>query len=206
MKFEISSDGLTALASVGACASTQDNLAHLTGVYIVADHSGIESAATDRFRLAVIRFFDGANGLKVLSEGSVLIPAKELQRVAKAHSKARGLTVTVSEDGEFLTVADRENSTTIRTLKGFSFPDRYRDLLPAYGPEGNPEPCGTAKLNVEYLATLAKLKPWLGLLKPSGDASNHWRVFPGKSGKPWLYTWEYAGVSAEFLLMPIRNN
>ena len=127
-----------AVNQVAGSASTLDNLQHLTGVRVEFAPSAVTLAATDRFRLAV-RELEWKPTFST-ADNAVLVPAGRLADISKGladceevtiYAPATGATNLVGFSGKSKTGMTRSIATN---LLNATFPDRYRDLLPAESP------------------------------------------------------------------------
>jgi len=196
MKIRISGAQLVSLASVSVCASSDKAVWHLQGVELVADSAGdtLQATATDRFTAARILIHDADTVIEV--PGTVVLAAKDLAHAAKVFGKDAAVAVKVEDDwAEF---AGREQVLRFAVM-AVQFPDMGK-IIPAR--ELREDAHGSAAFNPEYLAKIAKVKPFI--YGGRGKADIFWQVFAGAQGKPWLWVCDSARCTAEFLIMPKR--
>lgn len=132
------SDFAEAVGQVSGSASSHDNLQHLTGVRMEFAPETMTLAATDRFRLAVREI----NWQPVVAnaDNAVLIPATRLAEISKGLADCELVTLFVPATGSTNVIgfSGKTKNGLVRsiatTLLNATFPDRYRDLLPAETP------------------------------------------------------------------------
>jgi DNA polymerase III subunit beta len=101
----------------------------LTGVHITADDDGIEFAATDGHRLAVVQTAMQANVVENQALFNATVPGKalrELERMLQVNAKAEGISVRFDQGQLIFEWANQR--ITSRLLEG-QYPN-YRQLLP----------------------------------------------------------------------------
>lgn len=110
-------------------ASDDETKQVLTGVHLTMSATGLEFAATDGHRLAVVETVSDDDS-KVASEQAldVTIPAKALQELAKMVEKQAGISVTVKFDQSQAVFDWADQRLTSRLLEG-QYPN-YRQLIP----------------------------------------------------------------------------
>lgn len=206
--YEIAGASLQALASVSVCASSESNLMHLTMVSMHSDGQSLAVAATDRFRLAEAKTSAVAD---LVTFGPVNMLAKEFAATAKQFAKSQTVTVSLVEnaarDGEVMVefTDGRQTVALLNTAKFHKFPERYEQLIPARLNSDQAAPTA-ADLNVDLLASVAKLKPVL----PKGQA-NRWQLVWGEADvngfmrKPLMLSNDSGPVTFRFVLMPMRG-
>jgi DNA polymerase-3 subunit beta len=105
----------------------------LTGVHLTISEQGLEFAATDGHRLAVVHTSDPVmDATGAPAEGldlAVTIPAKALQELAKLLDRHAGQPVTVKFDQSQIVVEWPAQRLTSRLLEG-QYPN-YRQLIPS---------------------------------------------------------------------------
>lgn len=110
-------------------ASDDETKQVLTGVHLTMSATGLEFAATDGHRLAVVETVSDDDS-KVASDQAldVTIPAKALQELAKMVEKQAGSSVTVKFDQSQAVFDWADQRLTSRLLEG-QYPN-YRQLIP----------------------------------------------------------------------------
>lgn len=110
--------------------STDENKQVLTGVHIKAEQDGLEFAATDGHRLAVVQTLNAeTNGQSVGAEFSVTVPGKalrELERMLQMNSAEAAVAVRFDQGQLVFEWANQR--LTSRLLEG-QYPN-YRQLIP----------------------------------------------------------------------------
>lgn len=113
-------------------ASADETKQVLTGVHLTIQPDGLEFAATDGHRLAVVQTIDAeTDGAATTGEGKqldVTIPAKALQELAKMLERQAGSSVAVQFDQGQAVFEWTEQRLTTRLLEG-QYPN-YRQLIP----------------------------------------------------------------------------
>jgi DNA polymerase III subunit beta len=118
----------TAIGQTTVAASSDEARPVLTGVLLQLEGDRVTLAATDGHRLAVRRL--AHEGGAELSAGSVIVPARHLQEVARAVTAARPaveVTLSASRNHVFFTMRDVEVSS--RLIEG-AYPN-YAQVIPA---------------------------------------------------------------------------
>ena len=100
----------------------------LTGVHLTIQSEGLEFAATDGHRLAVVQTEDQGDQPAKVNDLAVTIPAKALQELIKMLERLAGSAVTVTFDPSQAVFEWSEQRLTSRLLEG-QYPN-YRQLLP----------------------------------------------------------------------------
>jgi DNA polymerase III subunit beta len=117
-----------AIGQTTVAASSDEARPVLTGVLLQLEGDRVTLAATDGHRLAVRRL--AHEGGAELSAGSVIVPARHLQEVARAVTAARPaveVTLSASRNHVFFTMRDVEVSS--RLIEG-AYPN-YAQVIPA---------------------------------------------------------------------------
>lgn len=109
-------------------ASTDETKQVLTGVHLAIQADGLEFAATDGHRLAVVQPIHEGTNLAGEKEIAVTIPAKALQELGKMLERQAGNPVNVQLDQSQVTFEWTDQHLTSRLLQG-QYPN-YRQLVP----------------------------------------------------------------------------
>lgn len=110
-------------------ASTDETKQVLTGVHLTMQPDGLEFAATDGHRLAVVRTIsESETPAETERELDVTIPAKALQELSKMLDRQMGDTVAVHFDQSQVVFDWTDQRLTSRLLEG-QYPN-YRQLIP----------------------------------------------------------------------------
>ncbi|HEY9615699.1 MAG TPA: DNA polymerase III subunit beta [Microcoleaceae cyanobacterium] len=110
-------------------ASDDETKQVLTGVHLTMSAAGLEFAATDGHRLAVVETVsDDASKVESEQTLDVTIPAKALQELAKMVEKQAGSSVAVKFDQSQAVFEWADQRLTSRLLEG-QYPN-YRQLIP----------------------------------------------------------------------------
>ena len=110
-------------------ASTDETKQVLTGVHLTMQPDGLEFAATDGHRLAVVRTIsESETSAETDRELDVTIPAKALQELSKMLDRRMGDTVAVHFDQSQVVFDWTDQRLTSRLLEG-QYPN-YRQLIP----------------------------------------------------------------------------
>ncbi|HEY9907394.1 MAG TPA: DNA polymerase III subunit beta [Thermosynechococcaceae cyanobacterium] len=110
-------------------ASTDETKQVLTGVHLTAQSDGLEFAATDGHRLAVVRTLSEADPSPTpAQELEVTIPAKALQELSKMLDRQISDSVAVHFDQSQVVFEWTDQRLTSRLLEG-QYPN-YRQLIP----------------------------------------------------------------------------
>lgn len=115
LEFTVSRRALRAIAS---CAPTVDVRYYLIGVHIRADQRGIILEATDGHALARLR----VSPAPVSTPVSVILPLKAVQAITAGGKKTLDDILTVTIDGDKVTVTDASTIHTPAPING-KFPD-----------------------------------------------------------------------------------
>lgn len=108
-------------------ASSDETKQVLTGVHLTVGADGLEFAATDGHRLAVVQTVESDND-DAEKRLDVTIPAKALQELTKLLERQTGSTVSVRLDPTQVSFESVNQRLTSRLLEG-QYPN-YRQLLP----------------------------------------------------------------------------
>lgn len=193
------------LATAAVAAGKDDYLPTLTGVLLEWHGTGMRAVATDRFRLAVIDYWDRSGEWPTGQFHKALVPAKELSAYVKGLPRPRrgqrtpDMAVITPGEGEvtFTCVHDGgELSRTIRTLDG-EFP-KYQGLTPDTFAD---LPADGIAMSARYLADIDKLPE-------VGQAQAGVRVQFTGPNKPMLWCAgdaEKDAITWTYLLMPMRQ-
>ncbi len=109
-------------------ASADETKQVLTGVHLSLQADGLEFAATDGHRLAVVETIKDEGDTSKSLNLNVTIPAKALQELAKMLDKQAGGSVTVQFDQSQVVFEWTDQRLTSRLLEG-QYPN-YRQLVP----------------------------------------------------------------------------
>jgi len=107
-----------ALRAIASCAPTVDVRHYLVGVHVRADHRGIILEATDGHALARLRI----SPVPVSTPVSVILPLKAVQVIAAGGKKALDDILTVTIDGDRITITDASTIHTPAPIDG-KYPD-----------------------------------------------------------------------------------
>jgi DNA polymerase III subunit beta len=107
-------------------ASSDETKQVLTGVHVSVQPEGLEFAATDGHRLAVVQTANEAN--EAVGDMAVTVPAKALQELIKMLERSSGTAVAVKFDPGQAVFEWGEQRLTSRLLEA-QYPN-YRQLLP----------------------------------------------------------------------------
>jgi DNA polymerase III subunit beta len=125
---ELSAEGLIdGLKSSLFSASSDETKQVLTGVHVSLQPEGLEFAATDGHRLAVVQTAN-AEDKPVTGDMNVTVPAKALQELIKMLERSSGTAVAVKFDPGQAVFEWAEQRLTSRLLEA-QYPN-YRQLLP----------------------------------------------------------------------------
>jgi DNA polymerase III sliding clamp (beta) subunit (PCNA family) len=192
---------LADLASVSACAATDDARPLLTCVHLFTRDGVLVAEATDSYSLARATLGTVTKGESIPSALDVLIPAKWLRATLKSLKITREpyqvLTLTVEGPEHRQTVALSNIDATIATLAISGNYPKVDHLIPddgAYSELGAFCP--------QFIARMADILPKVG----PHDTTRAWQCVAMDKSRPSLWRASARGVSAQFLQMPVRIN
>jgi DNA polymerase III sliding clamp (beta) subunit (PCNA family) len=191
---------LASIASLLACAATEDYMPVISGVQLAVSPGAIRAAATNRYVVGTIEFFSES----ITAEFDVTIPAKPLKQFVTS-SKLTGrfntdverITITVTDD--MITFSDLNTGSTLTTtaITG-NFPPVAR-LFPELAATTDSIQLSPYMISAKLLATLAKII----VINESDPAWTVQHVEPaaGKTA-PVMYHTEGNGRGYKFLIQP----
>jgi DNA polymerase III subunit beta len=201
-----------AVKAAALAAGKDDTLPTLTGIRLEVDGRQVRFVATDRYRLAVVRWAvesgrDMVGGISTGTTGewSALIAAGDLMRFAKGIKLDKRTqlpeAVTLTFDGDGLLVAtfttwEGQTSATFRTIDG-TFP-QWERLFPSETAENGP---ALWAVGAKYLADACAAAELVADYKNPAL-----RIQTSQASKPAVFHagHESDGFWLEWLAMPVR--
>jgi DNA polymerase III subunit beta len=200
-----------AVKAAALAAGKDATLPTLTGIHLEVDGRQVRFVATDRYRLAVVRWaVESGRVLQMMESGcagewSALVPAADLVRfvagckLSKRAPAPEALTLTFDGEGMVvatLTTYEGQTSATFRTIDG-DYP-KYAALFPSEVVENGP---ASWAVNPSYMADACKAAVLVADSKNVPlviEARHANRPAVLKAGK------ESDGFWLEWLAMPVR--